>query len=150
MITKAIFGLVFALLALCSAVGCNKSDDVPWTRADVVDAATVAKEIGGEAGPIVVHVGPEVLFKRGHVAGARWGGEAGTGEGLAQLEGVVKTLPKDREIVVYYGCCPRTDCPNIRPAFTKLKALGYRVKVLDMPENFRADWQNKGFPVEKG
>ncbi|HSQ64967.1 MAG TPA: hypothetical protein VLM85_17210 [Polyangiaceae bacterium] len=163
MLTRTIFGLVFALFSVCTTLGCDrpsadgKSDntqagtsDVPWTSADVVDGATVAKEIGVADGPIVVHVGPEVLFKRGHVAGARYGGEAGSDEGLARLESVAKTLPKDREIVIYCGCCPRGDCPNIRPAFSKLKALGYRVKVLDMPTNFRTDWQNKGFPVEKG
>ena len=80
---------------------------------------------------------------------ARYGGEAGTEEGLAQLARVAATLPKDREVVIYCGCCPRSDCPNIRPAYTKLKALGLRVKVLDMPSNFRHDWQDKGFPVEK-
>ncbi len=157
MLTRTIFGLIFALFALCTTLGCDRqgaSDgpSVPWTSADVVDGATVAKEIGGAdaLSPIVIHVGPEVLFKRGHVAGARYGGEAGSDEGLAKLEAVAKTLPKDRDIVIYCGCCPRSDCPNIRPAFTKLKALGYRVKVLDMPENFRTDWANKGFPVEKG
>jgi len=168
MLTRTIFGLVFGLITVCTTFGCdrppadskseNPSDnsasasasDVPWTSADVVAGATVAKELGTPEAPIVVHVGPEVLFKRGHVAGARYGGEAGSDEGLAQLESVAKTLPKDREIVIYCGCCPRGDCPNIRPAFSKLKALGYRVKVLDMPTNFRTDWQNKGFPVEKG
>ena len=155
MLIRTIFGLVFALLAACTTLGCGRSSSedgpaLPWTSTDVVDGATVAKEIGGTAGPIVIHVGPEVLFHRGHVAGARYGGEAGSDEGLAKLEAVAKTLPKDREIVIYCGCCPRSDCPNIRPAFTKLKALGFQVKVLDMPTNFKTDWANKGFPVDKG
>jgi thiosulfate/3-mercaptopyruvate sulfurtransferase len=160
MLTRTVFALFFALVSICT-LGCEHSSTttsasdgppVPWTPADVVDGATVAKEIGGaaETTPIVIHVGPEILFKRGHVAGARYGGEAGSDEGLAKLEAVAKGLPKDRELVIYCGCCPRSDCPNIRPAFKKLKALGFRVKVLDMPENFRTDWANKGFPVDKG
>jgi hypothetical protein len=40
-------------------------------------------------------------------------------------------------------------CPNIRPAFQTLNDLGYtNVHILDLPSNFRADWMEKGYPVE--
>jgi thiosulfate/3-mercaptopyruvate sulfurtransferase len=146
--------IVLALVGACHLLGCDKAGGeggppVPWSATDVETSEQVAASLSAKDAPIVIHVGPEVLFKRGHVAGARYGGEAGTDEGLAQLARVASTLPKDRDVVIYCGCCPRSDCPNIRPAYTKLKSLGLRVKVLDMQTNFRHDWQDKGFAVEK-
>jgi thiosulfate/3-mercaptopyruvate sulfurtransferase len=146
--------IVLALLSFCYVAGCDKpSGDsgppVPWGASDVETAEQVAASIDAKDAPIVIHVGPEVLFERGHVKGARYGGEAGTDEGLAKLAVIASSLPKDRDVVIYCGCCPRSDCPNIRPAYTKLKSLGLRVKVLDMPSNFKHDWQSKGFPVDK-
>ena len=143
-----------AFVAVCHVIGCDKPSGeggppVPWGASEVETSEQVAASLGNKDAPIVIHVGPEMLFKRGHIAGARHGGEAGSDEGLAKLAEVAATLPKDREVVVYCGCCPRSDCPNIRPAYAKLKALGLRVKVLDMPSNFRHDWQDKNFPVEK-
>lgn len=146
--------IALAFISVCYVVGCDKpsgegGSSVPWTQTDVETAEQVSASLSAKEAPIVIHVGPEVLFKRGHIAGARYGGEAGTDEGLAQLAQVASTLPKDRDVVIYCGCCPRSDCPNIRPAYTKLKSLGLRVKVLDMPSNFHHDWEGKGFPVEK-
>jgi len=146
--------IALAFISFCYVLGCDKPSGeagppVPWTATDVETSEQVATSLSAKDAPIVIHVGPEILFKRGHIAGARYGGEAGTDEGLEKLAQVASTLPKDRDIVIYCGCCPRSDCPNIRPAYTKLKALGLRVKVLDMPSNFRHDWESKGFPVEK-
>ncbi len=146
--------IVVALVGACHLLGCDKpggegGPSVPWSANEVETSEQVAASLSAKDAPIVIHVGPEVLFKRGHVAGARYGGEAGTDEGLAQLAQVASTLPKDRDVVIYCGCCPRSDCPNIRPAYTKLKSLGLHVKVLDMQTNFHHDWQDKGFPVEK-
>jgi hypothetical protein len=40
-------------------------------------------------------------------------------------------------------------CPNLRPAFSLLTGLGYKkVRVLNLPANFRTDWIEKGYPVE--
>jgi hypothetical protein len=53
--------------------------------------------------------------------------------------------------VLYCGCCPWNRCPNIEPAFSKLKEMGFTdVKVLYLAENFGADWAAKGYSVEKG
>lgn len=164
-VTQLVFGIFLVAVTLGAAPACDRASatsssssssssldgpPVPWAPADVVDAAAVAKQLGAANAMVVVHVGPEVLFKRGHVPGALYGGEAGTDDGLAQLEATARTLPKDRDIVLYCGCCPRSDCPNIRPAFKTLAAKGFHVKVLDMPTNFRTDWANKGFSVDKG
>jgi hypothetical protein len=103
-----------------------------------------------KAGKIAVfQVGPQILWKRERVPGSKWIGEAGKSEGLAALDAAVKALPADVEVVAYCGCCPTEDCPNVRPA---RRLLGGRAKasVLDLPTNFRTDWSDKGFTVEKG
>src|SRR5208283_4183417 len=65
---------------------------------------------------VVLHVGPEYLWGKGHIPGSRWVGEAGTNEGLASLQAALKAIPPDTEIVAYCGCCPFSHCPNIHPA----------------------------------
>jgi hypothetical protein len=38
----------------------------------------------------------------------------------------------------------------MRPAFAALHDLGYtNVKAMVVPENLKADWTDKGYPVEK-
>jgi hypothetical protein len=54
-------------------------------------------------------------------------------------------------VVLYCGCCPLDKCPNLRPAFLALRDAGFaRLRVLLLPNNFNADWVEKGYPVEKG
>ena len=66
------------------------------------------------------------------------------------LEQAVAKLPKDKELAIYCGCCPFSQCPNVRPAFALLKQMGYtKVKVLSIPTNLSTDWVSKGYPTEK-
>ncbi len=99
---------------------------------------------------VVFHVGPEILFQHAHVPGARHVGEAGTDAGYQALVHAIAATPKDKKIVVYCGCCPYRNCPNVRPANKALHASGHKdFALLDLPENFRTDWEQKGYPVEK-
>ena len=77
---------------------------------------------------------------------------AGSSEaGQQKLRERVKSLPKNSAIVIYCGCCPWGHCPNIRPAFQELKALGFtNVKALYIADNFGTDWVDIGYPVAKG
>ena len=66
------------------------------------------------------------------------------------LERRSAAFPRDREIVIYCGCCPWKNCPNIRPAYEKLAQRRFtNVRVLDLPTTFRADWSDQGLPVER-
>ncbi len=145
--------LVAALLAACSRrESSSTSSDPPWPQARVVRGKDLAREIAGaEPRPRVVHVGPEVLFKRARVPSAVHGGEAGDPDGLEALAHLLGSVPHDSDIVLYCGCCPYKDCPNIRPAYWRALALGIeRVRVLDLPTNLKTDWTDHGLPVEKG
>jgi hypothetical protein len=76
-------------------------------------------------------------------------GPANKPEGITALRAAVKTLPHNSEIVIYCGCCPMKDCPNIRPAYRALKEMGFNhLRVLNLPTNFHTDWAAKGYPVE--
>lgn len=101
--------------------------------------------------PLVLQVGFQFLYEGGHIDGAKWAGPASRPDGIERLETVLKNVPKDTSIVIYCGCCPWSECPNIKPAFTAMEKLGFKnVKMLYIPINFERDWIQKGYPVTKG
>ena len=58
-------------------------------------------------------------------------------------------LSRDREVVIYCGCCPFRRCPNVRPAFELLKELKFtNAKLLNLPTSLQADWTSKDYPME--
>jgi thiosulfate/3-mercaptopyruvate sulfurtransferase len=101
--------------------------------------------------PIVLHVGFEVLYRGAHVPGAIYTGPASTAAGLEKLRQAAARIPRDREVVIYCGCCPMTKCPNIHPAYDELSKMGFRrLRVLSLPNDFAHDWAEKGLPVHQG
>jgi thiosulfate/3-mercaptopyruvate sulfurtransferase len=101
------------------------------------------------AKPAIFQVGPNVLYRSKHIPGAIYAGPGSKPEGLAMLRSAVADLPRDREIVLYCGCCPWDRCPNVQPAIHLLEEMGFkRAKVLHIPENFKTDWIDKGYPIE--
>jgi thiosulfate/3-mercaptopyruvate sulfurtransferase len=113
----------------------------------LVQPDQLAKALAGK--PAVFQVGPNVLYRSKHIPGAIFAGPGNKAEGVALLKAEVAKLPKDREIVIYCGCCPWDKCPNMQPAFAALKEMGYtKVKALYIPENFKTNWIDKGYPVE--
>jgi len=100
--------------------------------------------------PLILNVGPRLLFQQAHITGAEYVGAGSDTQGLEALRSRVKTLPKKTSIVLYCGCCPWSHCPNVRPAFAELQKLGFTsVKVLYIANNFGADWVAKGYPTAK-
>jgi thiosulfate/3-mercaptopyruvate sulfurtransferase len=103
---------------------------------------------GIQAKPAIFQVGPNVLYRSKHIPGALFAGPGSGAAGQALLKEAVTKLPKDREIVIYCGCCPWNVCPNIKPAMDMLKQMGYtKVKALYLPQNFKSDWIDQNFPV---
>lgn len=99
--------------------------------------------------PAILYVGFVAAFRQGHIPGAILAGPAESVEGLKTLKAAAMGLPRGREIVVYCGCCPWESCPNIKPALTALREMGFtRVKALVLQNNFAADWVAAGYPVE--
>ena len=101
--------------------------------------------------PVVLQVGFKVLYRSGHIAGSRYVGPGSKPEGISALDSTLRAVPKGQRIVLYCGCCPWQDCPNMRPAFLEARALGYRnVDALYIRKNLQEDWIAKGFPMREG
>ena len=94
-----------------------------------------------------------IIFNIGNVdqiKGAINIGALNTDEGMKKFKVEVDKYSKDKQIVVYCGCCYSDNCPNIRPAIKYLIDNGYKnAKVLNIPVGIKEDWVQKGFPVEK-
>ncbi len=104
----------------------------------------------GASKPLVLQIGPRILYEQAHIPGAEYIGAASQAAGLDRLRARVKALPKDAGIVLYCGCCPWSRCPNVKPGYAALEAMGFKnVKVLWIPDNFGADWVDKGYPVAR-
>lgn len=104
----------------------------------------------GKEHPLVLQVGSRIFFGEAHIKGSQYAGPGSQPAGLKLLESEVTSVPKDRLIVLYCGCCPWNRCPNVGPAFQRLNQLGFtRVKVLYLPNNFGDDWVSKGYPTDR-
>lgn len=135
-----------------SAAASSQPDSDPWNASQTIDAATLARELSQpkQTQPTILYVGVRTLFNGGHIPGAIFYGSASTAQGLADIKKWAESMPRDINLVIYCGCCPLERCPNIRPAFSTLRELGFtKLRVLVLPTSFATDWAEKGFPVEK-
>ncbi len=101
--------------------------------------------------PVLFHVGPNLLYRGKHIPGSIYAGPGSRAEGLEALKVAAGKLPRDRDIILYCGCCPWSACPNVKPAVELLKQMGFsHVKTMYVETNFAKDWIDKGYPVELG
>ncbi len=115
----------------------------------LIQPREVAASLSRKGKPEVIHVGFNVLYRSKHIPGSIYAGPAQKPEGLAALKAAVEKLPRDREIVIYCGCCPWDHCPNIKPAMELLRQMGFtRAQAMYVPDNFKVDWMDHGYPVE--
>jgi thiosulfate/3-mercaptopyruvate sulfurtransferase len=150
----ASFALLFALLPARTARANQDEGSEPWTDAQLVRPADLARELANAKGanrPTIVYVGVRALFEGAHIPGAVSHGPGMSAQGLADLKKWAQSLPRSTNIVIYCGCCPFDRCPNVRPAFAVLRDMGFhRLRVLVLITNLATDWAAKGYPVEKG
>ncbi len=119
----------------------------PRTDKDLIQPAQAKDELKSA---LVIHVGFPVLYRSAHIAGTEYAGPGSKAEGIADLKKAVAGQSRDREIILYCGCCPFDKCPNIRPAFAALHEMGFkRVKAMAIETNLKTDWIDKGYPTEK-
>lgn len=154
-------GIISALL-FCAAFIALPTHAAGQFAPDPVSATTIpsshliqAPELvrvlhSGEQQPLILQVGSRIFFAEAHIKGSQYAGPGSQPAGLKLLESTVASLPKDRLIVLYCGCCPWTKCPNVGPAYKHLHELGYtNVNVLYLANNFGDDWVAKGYPIDR-
>ncbi len=132
------------LVLLAAALAAAVAADMP-----LIQPKDFVPQLTGASPPAVFQVGPNVLYRSKHVPGSVYAGPGSKAEGLALLKTAVEKLPHDRQIVLYCGCCPWDRCPNVQPAMKMLREMGFtNVKAMYLPENFKTDWIDKGYPVQ--
>ena len=143
---RAFFAFCFLIAAALFAAAASD----PWTSADLLAPEKFAPVVAAKgARAPVFYVGFNVLFRSKHIPGAVYAGPGSKPEGIALLRQSLKDVGRDREIVLYCGCCPIEKCPNLRPAFRAAREMGFKnVKVLMLPTRFGIDWVEKGYPYE--
>jgi thiosulfate/3-mercaptopyruvate sulfurtransferase len=145
---------LFRIGALLAALFSGLSEaQAPLASKNLIAPEVLAADLQAhrKSGPVILFVGFPVLYRGGHIPDAIQAGPCARGEGISALKQAVASLPRDRALVIYCGCCPFGKCPNVRPAYDALRGMGFsRVQVLDLPTNFHTDWVAKNFPVQKG
>ena len=132
------------LLAGATLLSAMPADD--WKDADQIQPKDLADRLAkGGTKPMILQVGFERNYRVKRIPGAIYAGPGNKPEGLDSLKRTVASTPKDREIVLYCGCCPWVNCPNMKPAFALLREAGFKnVKALVIETNFGKDWIEKG------
>jgi hypothetical protein len=128
--------------------GADRAVADPWSPAELMRPAELAKRLtNGDPRLRLICVTFPVLYRQKHIARAVLAGPGSKPDGLTALHSALTDLNKFA-VVLYCGCCPMPQCPNIRPAFIAAKERGLgNVHVLNLPTNLHTDWVLKGYPV---
>lgn len=137
----------FFLLALLLIVASFKKDELgSWKEKQLVDPQVLAERIqkGDTANLLILNTGPVEDIK-----GAVNIGAVEDAKNQAKLKEYLQAVPKDKEVIIYCGCCPLSVCPNLHPAYDALKAMQFtNYKVLRLTHDLQEDWIDKGYPVQ--
>ena len=151
-VRKQYFVLGAAAAVCLVASACAFSATNPWSRNQVIQPAALARQLKSSSEkPLLLQVGFESLYAQGHIPDSKYCGPARDSNGIARLKTCIEGVSHQQAIVLYCGCCPWAECPNIRPAFEAVKKMGFtNVKVVHFADNFGQDWAQKGYPVSSG
>lgn len=136
---------VLLVLFVSTLTACMAQQKDPWTQGQLLEPSVLAQELKlpKDQQPVIIDVGPA-----GAIQNALTAGPAEHADGIRNLKVYLKDIPKNKEVVIYCGCCPFTKCPNIRPAFKTLLSMGFKnPKLLNLSHNLKADWIDKGYPL---
>ncbi|MFA6084201.1 rhodanese-like domain-containing protein [Mucilaginibacter sp.] len=142
---KKIGFLIAAIAIAFSLTTAAQSNPEPWKPEQLLAPKQLADLIKSNAKDklLIISVGPAALIKGSVDIGA-----VHDQVNLSKLKTLLLKEKKDREIVIYCGCCPFEHCPNIRPAFKLLNELRFtNQKLLNLPRNLKADWIDQGYPT---
>lgn len=132
------------LISLSFFFSCIQNDE-PWKKSQLIEPSDLKKVISKQNQiPYIISIGP------GQVISNSVGmGECRYEKNLTAFKNHLSSISKDSEIVIYCGCCPFKDCPNIRPAFSLLNSLGYKNhKLLNIRNNIKTDWIDMNYPTD--
>lgn len=130
----------------CAGISPYAQADEPRPDKQYEDPAVLAAAMAysKDSKPVIFNIGSAEQIK-----GAILIGPVGTKENLEKFKQELAKLPKDKEIIIYCGCCPLPRCPNAAPAWEMLKQMKFtNAKLLKLTSSLKDDWISKGYPVE--
>jgi hypothetical protein len=122
----------------------DKKDN--WMPKDLIQPSDLAALLNNKKAkqPVIFNIGVVE-----DILGAKNVGAASKKENLDKLKENLKRVPKSSLVVIYCGCCPFNKCPNIRPAFSMIKGMGFsKGKLLNIPVNLKQNWISQGYPMQ--
>lgn len=137
-------------LMLCAYAGAQSFTSKPaiWKKDQLIEPAAlmaIMNKSDAAAKPIIYNIGFVNDIPHSKNMGA-----AKDKQKLEQFKKVLSGVPKNSFVVIYCGCCPFEKCPNVKPAYTLLKDLGFtHFRILNLPTSLKADWIDKGYPLAK-
>ena len=149
--TFAKLAMMLAVMSFSVGEVVAQATSIPQARQISIAELVKLLQPPEKAGPLIIQVGSHVLYSQAHIPGSEYIGPASSDSGIQQLRKRLESLTRTKLIVLYCGCCPWNRCPNVKPAYDALEAMGFRnSKVLYIADNFGADWVDKGYPTAKG
>lgn len=139
--------LLCCALVLCTLSAFKKNELGSWKEKQLVSPEALLERInkGDTANLLILNTGPVEDIK-----GAVTIGAVESPKNLEKLQEYLQSVPKEKEIVIYCGCCPLAVCPNLHPAYDMLKSMGFReYKVLKLVHDLQEDWIDKGYPIQQ-
>ena len=125
----------------------SQGQNDPWTPQQLLAPADLAKVLNNPkaAQPIIYSIGMQAIVKSSIDIGTTM-----RAENPNTLKQTLSKLANNSQIVVYCGCCPFSRCPNVRPAMELLKSMQFtNYKLLNLPQNVKVDWIDKGYPMSE-
>ena len=142
---KERLSILAAILLIMIGASFMKRQTEPWRPDQLMEPKDLAVILNSSTivKPLIISVGPAGLIKDAVDIGP-----VHEKENFDKLKEFLSKEKKDRQIVIYCGCCPFEHCPNIRPAFKLLNDMKFtNQKLLNLSRNLKADWINNGYPM---
>lgn len=136
--------LISAMLTFSNGLMAQQNQE-PWNSTQLLEPATLASKISQNQtnNILILSVGPDAVIK-----GSVDIGSTQEKENIKKMKSYLKNVPKDKEVIIYCGCCSFDKCPNIRPGFNVLKDMGFKnTKLLNLPKNIKVNWIDKNYPT---
>ena len=137
---------VLFIATVFAALSTQAQKPINWTEKQLMEPAALATVLKENSKlPLIVSVGPGALIPNSVDIGP-----GSDEENIAAFGKLLSGKKKEDKIVVYCGCCPFAQCPNVRPAIQALKDGGFtNYYLLNIPKNLKTDWIDKGYPTVK-
>lgn len=109
------------------------------------DSLAKVIEAGADSNILILNTGPVDDIKHAVNIGA-----VSDTKNIKKLKKYLKDVPRDKEVVIYCGCCPFAGCPNINPAYDLLASMNFtNFKILRLDDDLKMDWIDKGYPMKE-